>query len=92
MQPASLMASAPPVVRRHDESDDVDAADAPPISVVDTTAELLGRASGKRPRSRAAAAAGAEVSGNRAPRGTRKAAPKKAAAAPRRPRKKAAAE
>ena len=91
MQPASLMASAPPVVRRLDQGDDVDAVDAPPISVVDTTAELLGRASGKRPRSRAAAA-GAEVSGNRAPRGTRKAAPKKAAAAPRRARKKAAAE
>ena len=44
MQPASLMAQAPAVVHRSDDSDDMDAMHVPPSSVVDTTAELLGRA------------------------------------------------
>ena len=89
MQPASLMAQAPAVVHRSDDSDDMDAMHVPPSSVVDTTAELLGRATPRRPRARAAAATAEPPSGNRAPRGTKKkTAVKKAAAAPRRARKK----
>jgi uncharacterized LabA/DUF88 family protein len=91
MQPASLMAHAPAVVHRSDDSDDMDAMHVPPSSVVDTTAELLGRATPRRPRARAAAATAEPPSGNRAPRGTKKTAAKKAAAAPRRARKKTAA-
>ena len=73
MQPASLMASVPAAVHRSHDSEDLDAADAPPITVVDTTAELLGRATGKRSRTRAAVSVSEPPSGNRAPRGTRKA-------------------
>jgi uncharacterized LabA/DUF88 family protein len=90
MQPASLMANVPAAVHRSHDTEDLDGADAPPITVVDTTAELLGRATGKRSRTRAAVSVSEPPSGNRAPRGTRKAAARKPAAAPRRARKKPA--
>jgi uncharacterized LabA/DUF88 family protein len=61
---------------------DLDIIDVPPVEVVDTTAELLGRAKARRPRTRAAAHAGA--GGETAPRPTRRAAGTKKAAAPRR--------
>ena len=66
-----------------------DVIDTQPVSVVDTTAELLGRAKPRKPRTRAAGTH--QVSGNQAPpaRGTRKAAGAKKVAATRRPRKKA---
>jgi uncharacterized LabA/DUF88 family protein len=65
---------------------DADPLDIQPAVVVDTTAELLGRATGRRSRSRSAAPP--EVDGNtmssRAPRGTRKTVARKTPEAPRR--------
>jgi hypothetical protein len=66
--------------------EDADVIDTQPVMVVDTTAELLGRAKPKRPRGRAAAPVH-----QGAGRGTRKPAAKKPAAA-RRGRSKKAAE
>jgi len=73
----------PPVVIDVDESDVVDMQ---PESVVDTTAELLGRAKPRRPRGRAAAALHAGNTEPAAPR-ARKSATKRAPAA-RKPRAK----
>jgi uncharacterized LabA/DUF88 family protein len=73
----------PPVLIDIDESD---AIDIQPESVVDTTAELLGRAKPRKPRGRATAALHAGNAEPTAPR-ARKSAPKRAAAT-RRPRAK----
>ena len=61
------------VVSDPDESREAEAIDAQPVAVVDTTAELLGRAKPRRPRARAAGMThGLEVDGNRrAARGAR---------------------
>lgn len=73
------------------DTEEADIIEAQPVSVVDTTAELLGRAKPRKPRTRAAAASNA--SGNQAPapaRGARKSAGAKKAAGAKRSRKKPA--
>jgi uncharacterized protein (TIGR00288 family) len=74
-----------PVQEVLDVESDADPLDIQPAAVVDTTAELLGRATGRRSRSRSAAAP--EVDGNsitpRASRGTRKTAARKPVATSR---------
>jgi uncharacterized LabA/DUF88 family protein len=69
-----------------DTSDLSDFAEAQPVAVVDTTAELLGRAKPRKPRTRLAGAAGSASGEATRPRGTRKAGTKKTAGAARRPR------
>jgi uncharacterized LabA/DUF88 family protein len=69
---------------------DVDVVEIQPVSVVDTTAELLGRAKPRRPRARVAAHA-EPAAAHASSRGARKTA-KKPAAASRRSRSKKAAE
>jgi uncharacterized LabA/DUF88 family protein len=61
--------------------DEADVIEAQPVSVVDTTAELLGRAKPKRPRTRAAASASGSTSGT--PRGTKKGTARKTASSRR---------
>ncbi|MGE3513297.1 MAG: NYN domain-containing protein [Vicinamibacterales bacterium] len=71
--------------------EEADVIDAQPVSVVDTTAELLGRAKPRKPRARAAAPAAA---GNHAPaaRGTRKSSGSRKTAGAKRARTKKAAD
>jgi len=61
-----------------DDMADPDFADLAPTAVVDTTAELLGRAKPRRPRTRAAAGASKPIAAGSAstPRGARRTAPK----------------
>jgi uncharacterized LabA/DUF88 family protein len=77
------------------ESIDPDIIEIAPVSVIDTTAELLGRAKPRRPRTRAAGAPGSRVGGTPTPAtptrggrtaatGSRKSAAKKPAASTRR--------
>ncbi|MGE3178563.1 MAG: NYN domain-containing protein, partial [Vicinamibacterales bacterium] len=70
--------------------DEADVIETQPVSVVDTTAELLGRAKPRKPRVRAAAAGSTGAHPPAAPRGTRKA-PARKTAGTRRPRGKKAA-
>jgi uncharacterized LabA/DUF88 family protein len=65
--------------------DEADVIDAQPVSVVDTTAELLGRAKPKKPRSRAAASHQGAAHAPAASRGAKKAGARKSAGT-RRPR------
>jgi uncharacterized LabA/DUF88 family protein len=83
-------ATAPPLEAAADESGffDADPIEPQPPALVDTTAEMLGRVTGKRPRRRTAAAtsSGPMSSEPRAPRaGTRKTSVRKTAGATRRP-------
>jgi uncharacterized LabA/DUF88 family protein len=86
---ATVEAAAP----LDDESDDF--IELPPASLVDTTAELLGRAKHRRPRARTTSAGSADAAGEKSGgRGARKSAAKKAGGRTRRTgtRKPAAAE
>jgi uncharacterized protein (TIGR00288 family) len=78
-------------IRVDPDAMDSEPIDVAPVSVVDTTAELLGRASARRPRSRTPRGAFGEPAGASArparSTGGRKAAPRKASA-PKRPRAK----
>jgi uncharacterized LabA/DUF88 family protein len=74
------------------DSSETDVIDVQPVAVVDTTAELLGRAKPKRPRLRTTAVSqglGQPPRAGAGPRASRKAAPQKRSG---RPKKKAAAE
>ncbi|PYR49665.1 MAG: hypothetical protein DMF89_11615 [Acidobacteria bacterium] len=74
------------------DSSETDVIDVQPVAVIDTTAELLGRAKPKRPRLRTAAVSqglGQPPRAGAGPRASRKAAPQKRSG---RPKKKAPAE
>ena len=74
------------------EDAESDGMDSPPMAVVDTTAELLGRAKPRRPRTRAAGSVhSSTTSGTHATRGARRTPPKGAAPARRARSKKTAA-
>jgi len=88
---------APAEAMPQDDDSETDIVESPPVAVVDTTAELLGRAKPRRPRTRAAGSAHSAASGGSTPaRVTRRsgarqpaaAGPKKSAASPRRSRSK----
>jgi hypothetical protein len=66
----------PGAVADVEEAVEIDAPDAPPVTVVDTTAELLGRAKARKPRSRATASSGDQ--GTSAPRAGRRTAARNA--------------
>ena len=71
--------------------DEADVIDTQPVSVVDTTAELLGRAKPKKPRTRAAASHQGAAHTPAAPRGAKKAGARKPAGG-RRPRARKSAQ
>jgi hypothetical protein len=86
---------APAEAMSQDDENEADMVESTPVAVVDTTAELLGRAKPRRPRTRAAGSAHTAASGGNTPaRVTRRsgarqpAVPKKSAASPRRSRSK----